>query len=124
MKILSLIKDGHGRLHAEHCASPDLKRRAIAAETGSAVLIWCGLAAPGQRSAEVISELRAILDASPQGAEGLAAGARLVIRRAYWLTVMRPRLFAAMSRVRRLLRRAFGTPAHKASSGLRSQPMP
>jgi len=41
MRIVALIEDGLGRLHHITSRSPDLVRRELSAQTGSAMLIWC-----------------------------------------------------------------------------------
>lgn len=112
MKILSLILDGHGRLLAELCASPDLKRREIVAATGGGHLVWCGLAAPGQKPGDVLAELEDFI-------EGLNidrwdhGALRLAIRKAYAVTVIRPSINLVKGRVRRGLSRSLAAPVHR-----------
>lgn len=102
MKILSLILDGNGRLSAELCLSPDLRRREIVAATGGGELIWCGLAAHRQKPAEVLEELRCYIDA-----RGLDRWDRLslrnAIRKAYAVTVLLPAIERAKVSARRIV---------------------
>lgn len=89
MKILSLILDGHGRLSAELCVSPDLKRREIVVATGGGDLIWCGLAANGQKPSEVLDELQRYLKGRKFDRRNHAA-LRGIVRKAHMLTVIAP----------------------------------
>lgn len=106
MKILSLILDGHGRLSAELCVSPDLKRREIAAATGGGRLIWCGLAAHGQKSSEMLDHLRRYIDRRDLDRWDREA-LRDAARNAYRVTVIRPALERAKRQARRTLKRPF-----------------
>lgn len=117
MKILSLILDGHGRLSAELCVSPDLKRREIVAATGGGELIWCCLAAHSQKPVEALRELRAYIDA-----RNLERWDRLALRdaarKAYLITVILPAVDRVKGRVRRSVRRCLIAPVQKLQHGL------
>lgn len=43
MKICALIEDGLGHRHLVASRSPDLVRRELSAETGTASLLWCAV---------------------------------------------------------------------------------
>lgn len=112
MKILSLILDGHGRLSAELCVSPDLKRREIAAATGGGELIWCGLAAHPQKPAKVLEELRGYIDTrSIDRWDRLSL--RDAVRKAYAITVISPAVERAKARARRFVWRLVMGPVSK-----------
>ena len=59
MKIVALIKDGHGRLHLRATCAPDLVRRQYSAETGCAELLWCGVPPTGTGAGAIVEDLRA-----------------------------------------------------------------
>ena len=117
MKILSLILDGHGRLSAELCVSPDLRRREIAAATGGGELIRCGLAAHSQVPGEVLEALRGYIGAHNADRWDRPA-LRDAIRKAYAVTVIVPAVDRVKGRVRRVLRHSLVGPVNKLCRGL------
>ena len=117
MKILSLILDGHGRLSAELCVSPDLKRREIVAATGGGELIWCGLAAHSQKPIDVLEALRGYIDARNLDRWDRHS-LRAATRKAYLVTVILPAVGRVKGRVRRTIWRCLIAPVQKLQRGL------
>lgn len=117
MKILSLILDGRGRLVAELCVSPDLKRREIVAATGGGELIWCGLAAHSQKPSEVLTELRGYINARNLECWHSTA-LRDVVRKAYLATVIVPAVVRVKVRLRRIIWKLVIGPVNKLRDGL------
>lgn len=55
MKIVALIRDGHGCLHLAATRAQELVRRELADRTGTAVLLWCGVPPHGTAGAGIVS---------------------------------------------------------------------
>ena len=117
MQILSLILDGNGRLSAELCLSPNLRRREMVAATGGGELVWCGLAARSQKPGEVLAELRDYIEARNLDRWDHAA-LRVAVRKAYLVTVIRPGIKTVKGRMRRVFLRSIATPVRRLISGI------
>ena len=88
MKIVTLIQDGHGRLHLLATCAPDLARRQYSAATGHAELLWCGVV-PNEIGAKVVvAELAGRFHQDP--VDGLKARPGEIIRALHHETVTRP----------------------------------
>jgi len=58
MHIVSVVTDGHGRVRLAATRAPDLFRRNVAAETGCARLVWCGVAPPQLGARKFVERLQ------------------------------------------------------------------
>ena|ERR1700731_2951100 len=58
MHIVSVVADGHGRVRLAATRAPDLFRRNVAAETGCARLVWCGVAPPQLGARKFVERLQ------------------------------------------------------------------
>jgi hypothetical protein len=58
MHIVSVVTDGHDHVRLAATRAPDLFRRNVAAETGSARLIWCGVAPPQLGARKFVERLQ------------------------------------------------------------------
>jgi hypothetical protein len=112
MRMIALVADGAGRLRLHVVRSPDLWRRAVAVETGSAHLLAVALAPPGVSPGAVVARLAATLGGVPatDGAHTLATDAtraRAALARAVAGPPASARLMRALARLaRRVLRLA------------------
>ncbi|WP_332712781.1 hypothetical protein [Pelagibacterium mangrovi] len=100
MKLLTIIVDATGTLHIEATRAPDLRRREISAQTGSADLIFAAVPPLGQSAEQFAVKLKAIIGTQQP------IDADAVRRIAVWHVHMRPRLQYVTRKVRmRLLRK-------------------
>jgi hypothetical protein len=61
MRILTVVEDGHGRIRVAATRAPDLWRRHVAHETGTAHLVWCAVAPPDLGARQFLDALDASL---------------------------------------------------------------
>ena len=100
MKIVALIEDGHGHRHLVASRSPDLVRRELSAETGTAVLLWCAVP-PGYHSAATIAAM-AMDRLGAHEPEALAAiPVDRIVKVLVALCVTEPQRIARWRRIRR-----------------------
>ncbi|WMT87462.1 hypothetical protein NO932_02325 [Pelagibacterium sp. 26DY04] len=100
MKLLTIIVDATGALHIEATRAPDLRRREISAQTGSADLIFAAVPPLGQSAEQLVAEF------------GVEIGARMPVdadtvrRIAVWRVHVKPRLQRVTRTIcKRLLRK-------------------
>ena len=99
MKLLAIIVDASGALHIEATRAPDLRRREISAQTGSADLVFAAVPPLGQSAEQLVVEFDAVIGAQwPVDADA-------VRRIAVWHGHLRPRLQRVTRKVRRRLLR-------------------
>lgn len=99
MKLLTIIVDATGALHIEATRAPDLRRREISAQTGSADLVFAAVPPLGQSAEQFAVKIKAII-----GTER-PADADAVRRMAVWHVHLRPRLQRVIRKVRKHLLR-------------------
>ncbi|MDT3684032.1 MAG: hypothetical protein RO009_03185 [Pseudorhodoplanes sp.] len=106
MHIVTLVAgaDGHVRILATR--APDLARRQIAAETGDAYLVYCGVAPPQIGSRAFVVMLRQALDHAHLGNSTFALSPNSAIRTVYLLLAV-TRLQRDLQMLVRLLKRLF-----------------
>jgi hypothetical protein len=105
MRIIAVVADGHGRIRVAATRAPDIFRRDIAAQTGTAHLVWCAVAPAELGARQFIGTLDASL-ARARTAGGYVLPARMVISTARRLLLahrVRCRLRAAARPLRRRL---------------------
>ena len=106
MKTLCIIVDGHDNVHVALTRAPDLLRRTLSARTGSATLAWCGLPHVGVSGTATLARIQASVGTAGESGTVCAASLKTVVRAAVFECVVRPRLDAVVTRVRRICRSA------------------
>jgi hypothetical protein len=117
MKIIALLQDGLGHLHLVAMRAPDLLRRELSAQTGSAELLWCAVPPSGQGAATVV--VVALQRLGVSGVDGLTAvPLGRIVKSLTDLCVAEPRrdarlrqLRSGLSKIARRLRRLAVFPA-------------
>jgi len=106
MKTLCIIVDGNDNVHLALTRAPDLLRRTLSAQTGSATLAWCGLPHAGVSGHATLARIQASVGTTGDGGTICAASLKTVVRAAVFECVVRPRLDEAVMRIRRTCRKA------------------
>lgn len=104
MKIITLLRDGRNQLHLAQTRAPDQMRRELSAQTGTAVIVWCGVPPEGVGGTDLIAATFQRLGVETTGLSQIPAcriKATLVD-----LCEHEPRRVARRRRVRHALRRA------------------
>jgi hypothetical protein len=112
MKILALIIDSVGHLHVVACSSPEIVRRAISAETGSAQLVWCGIPEVGIGSVAVVAEFERRLERRRIGPGVYSVDSHIAVRTLHAIAVAEPRLRQRRQHRRKRLRRLLHMARH------------
>ena len=99
MKLLTIIVDATGALHIEVTRAPDLRRREISAQTGSADLVFVAVPPLGQSAEQLVADFDAVIGAQRP------VDADTVRRIAVWHVHVRPRLQRVTRKVRKGLLR-------------------
>lgn len=117
MKILTLIEDGLGRLHLLATCAPDLVRRELSAGTGTAHLIWCGLAPHDVGARLLVEEIRNRVGVDPAGCLNASKDAALkALLEATTVAPRRRERIRHLKRCWRRMRRLLAGPASHVSS--------
>src|SRR5690554_1758220 len=58
MKIIAIVRDRAGSFHCAHVKNPDLFRREVAAQTGSATLVYASAIVVGSKAEALFDKLR------------------------------------------------------------------
>ena len=104
MRFLTVIFDGNGHTHMLVSKAPDLRRREIAADTGSASIVWCQMTAKFS-AAVVVARVTSKL-AMPKNANGsYNISPELIVRSIHWEIYIRPMLEFIANYPRRAIRR-------------------
>jgi hypothetical protein len=105
MKLISIIRDGSGEIHALGSRAPDLLRRRVSSATGSAELLHVQLPLHGVSTerlcARLEEDIRARLrgpSVEPAGSPKVAAAVRRAVFR---LTIVEPTIARVTTRIRR-----------------------
>jgi hypothetical protein len=106
MKIVALIKDGHGRLHLVASRAPDLVRRELSTQTGTAELVWCAVPPQGTGANDIVARALARLGVNSDGPIDLPAGR--VIRILDHLRRIEPRRMGRWRLGKSILRQIMG----------------
>lgn len=104
MRIICLIADGRGRVHVAALRAPDLRRRELAAETGTAHLLAVALAPDRVAPSTIVAGIDRRLAAARIG-EGLYAATAAEARQALARAQAQVRRAHAVASVRRALTR-------------------
>lgn len=106
MKTLCIIVDGRANVHVALTRAPDLLRRTLSAQTGSATLAWCGLPHVSVSGHATLARIHASLGIAGAGGTVCAGSLKTAVRTTVFECVVRPRLDAVVTRVRRTCRSA------------------
>lgn len=104
MKTLCIIVDGNDNVHVALTRAPDLLRRTLSAQTGSATLAWCGLPHVGVSGTTTLARIQASVGTTGESGTVCAASLKTVVRAAFFECVVRPQLDEAVMRFRRTCR--------------------
>ena len=91
MRFVTLILDGNIHAHLVVSRAPDLKRREIAAQTGSAEIVFCQMA-DGFSTSEVMSKIAARFCNFKVHENVYRTPAKLMIRELRWQIFVEPML--------------------------------
>lgn len=99
MKLLTIIKDAVGSIHIEATRAPDLRRRQISQEFGSAEILFCSAPPAGQSAQQIVTVLQGVLLAS----EDIDSHSRIrkIFRVAVWHVYIKPVVDGWKRRIRR-----------------------
>lgn len=105
MKLLTIIHDAAGSIHIEATRAPDLRRRELSQEFGSAEILFCSAPPEGQSAQQIVAILQGILLDS--GDMNRQARIVKIFRAAVWHVYVAPALDRWKRRIRKPLTSLF-----------------
>lgn len=107
MKIIAIVRDSAGAFHCAHVKNPDLLRREIASQTGSASLVYASAIVVGSKAEALLDTLRHKILPHYADAPSLQHDIGFLAA-VSWMVVGRPLLQAQAQRMWRRARKAVG----------------